>query len=189
VTRGEFDLLESVDTSDDGAFLGRFDGLVGRGLVDAYLLEGQCEWSGAVVDQSVPDYLHSVELSQHDDGALTAWHQARISRLIVPAAAPVKAPVSRSRCAGLLSLIGRDAWGGYRVESQPRWAVAWPAAISYVGAVERLSEKAVAAAFTSAGGELGPREIAKRDATLGFMRAVESDLDSMPSLTPPVLPA
>lgn len=43
-------------------------------------------------------------------------------------------------------------------------------------------------ADTAAGGELGPREIAKRDATLGFMRAGESDADSMPSLTPPVLP-
>lgn len=119
-------------------------------------------------------YPHGIELSQHDDGVFTAWHQARISRLIVPTPAPVKVP---------------EPGGGYRVEQQQRWAVAWPAAINPVGAVEHLGEDAVAAAFTSAGEELGPREEAKREATLTFMRAVNAEVGSMPDIAPPTLPA
>ena len=157
--------------------------------MDAYLLEGRCDWSGAVVDQSVPDYVHQIELAQFEGGTWTAWHQARVSRLIAPAAAPVKVPRQTSRLDALRSFIGRGPQdGGYRVDSKPRWVVPWPAAIGYVGAVEHLSEKQVAAAFTSAGGKLGPGEQAKRDATVAFMKATEADAKSAPPVGPPWLP-
>ena len=61
--------------------------------------------------------------------------------------------------------------------------------VSEVVDLEDLSEEAVAAAFTTAGSDLGSRERATRDAALDFMRAVTRDAGSMPPVAPPILPS
>ena len=172
VARGELDLLEDPQGDDASDFLGRFDGLVGRGLVDAYRLEGECEWSGATVHPDVADSLHAVALMEADDGVGTAWHLARSALLVVPTTAPVKVTTDD---------------GSVRVEPQRRWAVAWPFAIGEGAAVRELGETGVASAFTSAGVALGRREEAKRDATIAFMRRVKADVESTPLTAPPSL--
>jgi hypothetical protein len=130
VARGPLELIRGSEQSSAQRPIGWFAGLVGRGLVNAYLLESQCDWSGAVVDQSVADYLHGVELLQFDDGPFTAWHQACSLGLVASANVPTKKAVGPSLREALNALVGRRSGRPrYRVEHEQWWTVPWPMAI------------------------------------------------------------
>lgn len=164
VAIGELDVLDAHQADvAEGSLIGRFGGLVGLGLVRAYELEPTCEWSGAILHDTLVGHLQGLEVGQAGDGAMTGWLTVRAGRLVVPTMAPVK----------------QRAGDATVVAPAQRWAVAWPLFIG--GIYPELSEAQAAAAFTSFGRSDAVRGVAdKRAATLEFMRSAAEDEQSVP---------
>jgi len=156
---GDLDEIEfEEDAGDPGNWTARFAGLVGLGLVRAYELESQCDWSGAILHPDLVAHLDQIEMSRHEDGVLTALETSCNIRLVVATEVPMK---------------HERPDGGIEVVSEKHWAVNWPFLCD--SADWGLTEDQVARSFTSFGRHASTGVERKRDATLAFMRGAERD--------------
>jgi hypothetical protein len=149
VTVGE---LDEVDLEDDvlnrGSWTASFSGIVGRGLVDAYTLESQADWSGVVFHEDLVAHLDKIELLQFDEGPFTALHQLR-SGIAVMTDVPLKS--------GRKRMLALD----------------WPAWMPREGL--EVTEAQVADAFKNAAGEVPSEAVTKQRETLEFIARAAAD--------------
>jgi hypothetical protein len=152
IALGHLDVVDGRDLARNATQSAKAVGLVGEGLVRAYLLEGRFAWSGAVFDAGLVEQLDNEVLSTFDGGTkFTGWDCIRSSPLISWAEAPRK----------------KTADGVETSVPESRWVVNWPLAIEDGSCA--LTEDLVAGAFARHHQEqLDDRALLKRANTLDF---------------------
>jgi hypothetical protein len=161
ITVGELDIVHADDVVAPGTRLVPSVGLVGAALVTAVRMEGLFEWSGAVIDQTLVDWLQGDVQMQFEDGDWTAWDMltqvdvtsARVPRKDLGQGAPAR---RRRR------FLRRRARPSY----EERWVVSWPTRAFLTG---KLTENDIREAFESYGRDASANSVqAKRRNTLEF---------------------
>ncbi len=142
ITVGELDVVRADDLVAPETRPAPSVGLVGAALVTAVRMEGLFDWSGAVIDQALVDWLQGDVQTQFEDGDWTSWDtlkQVDVTSARVP-----------------LKNLGQEE----------RWVVSWATRAFLMG---RLTENDVRSAFESYGRDASATSVqAKRRNTLDF---------------------
>jgi hypothetical protein len=144
---GEFDVVHADDVAERSDWTAMVGGLVGIGLVDAYELERDFQWSGVVLAPAVRELL-SADMKDVLGEAFDSFDATDA----MPLVANYPAPHNDSS------------------ESVHRWVVDWPAQLD--DGLAALTRERVCEAFERHGRSVAdPTAQAKRDHTLEFWDA------------------
>jgi hypothetical protein len=151
ITVGDLDLIRPPEdvAESPGPWVAEVTGLIGQGLVDAYSLEGTCDWSGAVLSQQLVSHLQV--LSSEAPGTPVFRALQFPIQMIVKVELPVK---------------GRD-------RRQAGWAVNWPGLLEFVDHEGKLRDEGEVAAAFRTGEHALPDDVARKVSnTVDFFRHV-----------------